>query len=454
MVLDNPLLPLIVGTAIVVVLVGKFKIHAFISLILASYAVGLISPEIPFNEVSATVAEQFGEILVGIGIPILMAAIIGTVLTGSGGAERIVRAFNDTAGEGREEYGLMGSSYVLSIPVFFDNVFYLLAPLARATRVRTGQKYTFYICTLAAGAIGTHTLIPPTPGPLAVANALDLNLGLAILVGIVVALPTTLLAGLGYGKWLNSRLDIPVRNALGSTEESIAERVDQSTQDLPGLFESSLPIVLPLGLIAGGTIIRTLFAEGATIVFLTDFLSDVNFALTVGAVIGILTYVRTTEIGLDTLGDELTGAVRSGGNIMAITGAGGAFGAMLGMTGIGGYVTDIFSDIGIPLLISAWLMAGFLRVTVGSATVSLITTAEIMAPLTGRLSVHPVWTMMAIGTGAMLFVWYNSSGFWIVKETTGMTQLETIKTFSFANTVIAISGLVIVYLLSTLFPLV
>ena len=263
MVLENPLVPFAVGVIAVVLLLVWLKLPAFVGLILAAMAIGIATPELAFETVPEALAEAFGETMVDIGIPILMAAIIGKCLMDSGAAERVVRAFLSITGEGNSEYALLGSSYVLSIPVFFDNVFYLLAPLGRSMKARTGVKYSLYISVLASGALATHMLVPPTPGPLAAAGSLGVDLGLAILIGSMVALPASLLGGIVYGTFLHNRVDFPLRDAMGSTPESLEEKAETPVEQLPGLIESSLPIALPVVLIASATVADALATEAS-----------------------------------------------------------------------------------------------------------------------------------------------------------------------------------------------
>ncbi|MDS0295288.1 GntP family permease [Halogeometricum luteum] len=452
MILSNPLIPLAVGVVLVVFLLVYLNLPPFVGLIIAALGVAVISSGVPLSEVPAQVAQAFGETLIGVGIPILMAAIIGKTLMESGAAARIVRAALSVTGQERSEYAILSSSYLLSVPVFFDNVFYLLAPLGRAMKSRTGVKFSLYMTVLCAGALATHTLVPPTPGPLAVANSLGVNLGLAILVGGVVALPTSLLGGVVYGKALNAREEFPLRESMGVSSEEVEEEMNESGTG-PGLLESLTPIVLPLVLIGSNTIAAAVYAEGATIRDVTAFAGDATLALTAAAMFSTYTYYRLEVRDLDVLNEELTGAIKSGGNIIAITAAGGAFGAMLNTTGVGEYVAGIVTGFGFSLLVAGWLIAALIRVAQGSATVALLTSAEIMAPLTGDLSVGAVYLMLAIGAGGMIAPWYNDSGFWIVSEVGGLTQTETFKTYSASATIMSVTCILLLLLLSSVVPL-
>ncbi|MFU8866745.1 GntP family permease [Natronococcus sp.] len=459
MVLESPIVPFVVGLVVVVALLVWLKLPAFVGLIIAAMAIGLTTPELATGEVAAQTAEEFGGVMVSIGIPILMAAIIGKCLMDSGAADRVVRGFLSWTGEKRSEYALMGSSYVLSIPVFFDNVFYLLAPLGRSMKARTGVKFSLYISVLAAGALATHMLVPPTPGPLAMAAELDVDLGLAILVGAAVAFPTSMLGGIVYGRFLNSREEFPLREAMGSDPEDLQERTDRPTSELPGLLESSLPIAAPVVLIAGNTTADVLadqgiIAEGGAIDAAASFLGDPNFALTAAAILAAYTYYRMEMQGDRNLfNNELTEAIKSGGNIIAITAAGGTFGAMLAIAGVGEWIAGGLEEVGLGLLFTGWAIAAVIRVAQGSGTVAILTGAGIMAPLAGDFDANAVYLMMAIGFGGMIAPWYNDSGFWVVSEVAGITQLETFKTYSAVCTVMSVSGLILVFVLQLLVPL-
>ncbi|MDG5821252.1 SLC13 family permease [Natronococcus sp. A-GB7] len=454
MVLSNPLIPFVIGLVIAVVLLVWVKLPAFVGLIIAAMAIGVVTPQIAFDAVPAQVAESFGDVMVSIGIPILMAAIIGKTLMDSGAAERIVRAFRSLTGEDQSEWALMGSSYVLSIPVFFDNVFFLLAPLGRSMKARTGVKFSLYISVLCAGALATHMLVPPTPGPLAMSAELDVDVGLALLVGVGLALPTSLLGGIVYGRFLHSREDFPLREAMGSSPESLKEKAETPVDQLPGLFESSLPIAVPVVFIASATITDALLGDGSFVADLAAFLGDPNFALTAAAMLSAFTFFRMEMDGDRSLfSDELTESIKSGGNIIAITAAGGTFGAMLEIAGVGQYIADGLVDFGLPLLFAGWLVAAVIRVAQGSGTVAILTGAAMMAPLTGDLTAHPVYMMMAVGFGGMIAPWYNDSGFWTVSKIAGITQAETFKTYSVVATIMSVSGLILVLAASVVMPL-
>ena len=200
----SPLVTFVAGLLVVVALLVWLDLPAFIGLIIAAFVVGVINslflPKFTPAEATTRVAEAFGNGMAGIGIPILMAAVIGKSMLESGSAQRIVRGFQSLLGKENSDVALLSSSTVLAIPVFFDSAFYLMAPLARSTRARLNRDYTLFIVVVGAGAAAAHVFVPPTPGPLAVAEEIDSNLGVTIAVGLVTAVPAALVSGLLYGR--------------------------------------------------------------------------------------------------------------------------------------------------------------------------------------------------------------------------------------------------------------
>jgi GntP family gluconate:H+ symporter len=456
----SPLVTFVIGLAAVVLLLVVLDLPAFVGLIISAFLVGVVNavfvPDFAPSDAAEATASAFGDGMAGIGIPILMAAIIGKSMLESGSAQRIVRGFQNVLGEGNSDISLWASSTVLAIPVFFDSVFYLLAPLARSMRARVGRDYTLFIVVVGAGAATTHVFVPPTPGPLAVADQIGVNLGMTIVLGVITAIPAAVLAGLVYGRWINNRLDIPLRDAMSTTTEELQEVADRDTQSLPGILESAMPIILAVVLVASFTFVDTfeaVYPVLGAIKPLVAFIGDKNVALTIAALAAAWTFYQYNDMDQEEWTEELTEALKSGGNIAAITAAGGAFGALLAASGIGDYITTALGGVGIPLLVSAWLIAAIVRIAQGSATAAMLTTAGIMAPQVPELAVHPAYLVMAIGAGGNIFSWYNDSGFWLVKEIGGLTQAETLKTWTVLTTIISITGIVTTLIVSTLFPM-
>lgn len=456
----SPLVTFLLGLFIVIALLVWIDFPAFIGLILAAFSVGVINAifvaDFTPAEAATAVAEAFGSNMAGIGIPILAAAVIGKSMLESGAAQRVVRGFQNVLGEENSDISLLGSSSVLAIPVFFDSVLFLMAPLARSMRARVGRDYTLFLVVVGSGAATAHVFVPPTPGPLAVASEVGSDLGVTILIGIITAIPAAILAGLVYGRWINARLDIPLRDTMATTTEELQEVADRPTSTLPGMVESLAPIIVAVGLIGSYTVVdafQEVYPSLELIEPVVVFLGEQNVALMLAAVVAAYTFYSHNDLTKSEWSEELTEALKSGGNIAAITAAGGAFGAMLAASGVGDYLANALQEVGVGLLVTAWLIAAIVRIAQGSATAAMLTAAGIMAPLVGQLSVNPAYLVMVIGAGGNIFSWYNDSGFWLVKEIGGLTQEETLQTWTVLTTVISVSGLITTLLVSSLFPL-
>ncbi len=249
----DPLVILAIGIASVLGLILVLRVNAFLALIISAIIVSLLAPGAVEDKI-ARVASSFGKSAGNIAIVIGLAAIIGECMMASGAADRIVQSFLKLLGEKRASWALMGSGFVLSVPVFFDTVFYLLVPLARSLFRRTNKNYLLYILAIAAGGAITHTLVPPTPGPLVMATTLGIDIGVMILVGAMVAFPAAV-AGLAVSAWLNRMIEIPFRDDKVVGTEDDDPQVPQTT---PSLFLSLLPVILPVALISANTALETM----------------------------------------------------------------------------------------------------------------------------------------------------------------------------------------------------
>jgi H+/gluconate symporter-like permease len=248
----HPLIILVVGIVTVVLMITALRMNAFVALITAAVVVSLLAPGDLAGKIGR-VATAFGNTAGSIGIVIALAVVIGKCMMDSGAADRIVRGFLSLLGEKRSSTALMASGFVLSVPVFFDTVFYLLVPLARSMHRRTGKHYIKYAMAIAAGGVITHSLVPPTPGPLIMADNLGIDIGAMIMFGALVALPAAIV-GMSFSAWVDRRTDIPMRPLGGELSEPEPFKDHQ----LPGLLVSLLPIILPVLLVSANTIVRTI----------------------------------------------------------------------------------------------------------------------------------------------------------------------------------------------------
>lgn len=449
----SPFLILALAIAIVVGMILVLRLNAFLALITAALVVSLLSPG-EFAGKVTRVAEAFGSVVGAVGIVIALASVTGKCLMDSGAADRIVRAFLRLLGEKRASFALLGSAFVLSIPVFFDTVFYLLVPLARSLWRRTHKNYILYVTAIVAGAATTHTLVPPTPGPLFAAERFNIDLGLMIGVGLLVGIPTGAIALLVCGI-INRLMPTPMRPYTSQTEtEPLPD--DQ----LPPLALSLLPVVLPVLLISTHTVAKALGGAGESVIAVTAILGNPNLALLVSAVIAMGLVVWKRKLSLKELTLRVDDALLSGGIVILITAGGGALGAMLRVAGIqdsvGSLVASGGHTVGIVILALAFLVAGLMKFAQGSSTVSIITTASMFAAMgitQEMLGCHPVYLATTICSGSLVGDWLNDSGFWVVARMSGLTEVETLKTFTVITGVVGTTGFGVALILSRLMPL-
>jgi len=399
------------------------------------------------------ITQEFGVTFGKIGLVIALACLIGRCLLASGAADRIVRAALSMVGEKGAPVAFLGSGFVLGIPVFFDSLFLLAIPLAKAMWLKLRKNYLLLIVAIIAGGSMTHSLVPPTPGPLYVASALGINISTMILAGLVVGLFTAS-AGYLYGVWLNRRMDIPFRETPEAIEklESLSAK---ETHELPSLFASLLPIVLPVLLIAGGTLIAQTEASTGLKNFF-KLLGDKNIALAIATGLALFTLARHLKNKKE-LTEQMQGALQEAGLIILICCAGGAFGAILLQTGIGPHLQSKVGEgaNSLWLLPLAFLVTTVIRAAQGSATVAMITAVGIVGSFAvGNLDYHPVYLALAIGCGSKPLPWMNDSGFWVISKMSGMTEKETLLTFTATLSIMGVTGIVVTMIGAKLFPMV
>lgn len=451
----GPLGCLILGVVLILFLLLYLRLHPFLALLISALACAVASDRIGWEQVLPTVSGGFADLMGRIGILLVLASIVGRCLVDSGAADRIIRAFVRLFGEGREQYSFLSSSFVLSMPVFFDMVFYLLAPLVRAAYARRQRDYTLMICAAAAGGAITHALVPPTPGPILVSEALGVSLGLTVGMGIILAAVPAVVGGVFYAKFLNRRLEIVPGEVYGESIEELEKLARRPDSELPPLWASLAPVVVPVLLIGLSTAGPLLLDPESAAARTIRLVGDKDLAFLLGATLGVLLVASRPGASLRQVTSSLEPAVVSGTSIAFITCGGGAFGRVLTDSGVGGVIAAAAQEWGMSLMLLAFLCAALLRIAQGSATVAMVTTAGIVAPTlaVSDPGFHPVYLVAVIGYGATTTPWMNDSGFWIVCKMAGITESETLKVWTLLLTVVAIAGLIWVRLVSWVFPL-
>ena len=457
----TPLGILIVALVVVVGGVLALKLHPFVILIIAAFVVALLTPNADASLAAPgqRVAEGFGKTALDIGIMIAMASILGTCLSAAGGAQRIVISIQRFVGERHTPLALLLAGFVLGIPMFAETVFYLLLPLARAAWDRTGRHYLLCVLSIVAGATMTHSLVPPTPGPLFVADALNVDMATMIGVGSVVGLIAAL-AGYAYACWADQRWPLQPKRA-GQAAESGDEHAPSdepppaAPATLPPLWAALLPILLPVVLISLESVSQsapTMFSP--TALSAIRLVGEKNVALSLAALAAIVVLHRAGG-GMSTVRRTIAEAVTEAGGIILVIAAGGALGGALRQAGLAQLSTGLATGAGIAVIPIAWLVTAIIRTAQGSATVAMITAAGVMGPivLDGSLACHPVYVAVAIGCGSKIGMWMNDSGFWVISRMSGMSETQTLRSASVMVLIEGTVGLIATLTLALAWPM-
>jgi gluconate:H+ symporter, GntP family len=417
-----------------------------------------------WQRVGQELADGFASTFRRLGIPVSMAAIIGLCLLESGAASRLVQAIMSLTGKRGTGPALTASGFVLGVPVFFDNVFYLLLPLAKGFARSHPGAYITAVMAIVVGATMAHSLVPPTPGPLLVAGPLQVSIGEMMLAGFIVgSLAAT--AGYLYGTLCQHWIKIeepalePPPTAAAVTQTPTSQAAETAPQLSLGL--AALPILLPIAIFGAAEILNFVLKHSSYFDWLQcvqprlDGLSDPNVVFLLGALVAILVLRKVRDAAL--VPKVVARGLHDAGTIILITCAGGAFGKTLQQLELATVLSESFDAVSNPwgLLILAFTLTAAIRVAQGSATVAMITSVAIIAPIadTVPLPFHRVYLALAIGCGSKLLPWMNDSGFWQVATMTGMTPGQTFRSFSIALTLMGLVGFAVTLLGAWIIPL-
>lgn len=443
----TPLLILLAvgGIAVLLFLVIVVRLQAFVALLIASIIVAILGG-VPLADIANQIQDGMGSTLGYISIVVGLGAMFGELLQISGGAERIARTMLKRFGEARAQWALGITGLIVSTPVFFDVALILFIPLVYSLAKRTGTSLLYYGVPLIAGMAVAHAFIPPTPGPVAVASILNADLGWVIMIGIIAGIPATAIGGVFFGKVLAKRIDIQVPAYM---ERDAGVPTDE--KELPSFGLVMTIILLPLVLILANTVATIQLEEGSTLRDILAFLGHPFIALIIATLFSF--YALGTLRGY-TRDDILQIASRSMepvGLIILVTGAGGVFGKVLIATGVGDALANAMAAANLPVVLLAFLIALVLRVSQGSATVSMVTSAGLIGPVIAQFNYSAgliACITIAIASGATMLSHVNDSGFWLVNRYFGMTEKDTIRVWTLVSSIVGLIGLIVVLIIS------
>ncbi|MCL6478572.1 MAG: GntP family permease [Peptococcaceae bacterium] len=446
--LQGPILLVILVLAIVFIIwsTGRSIMHPFLALLVAAYGIGL-SVHMPPQDIAKVIAEGFGGLMTNIGIVIVAGTIIGVFLEKSGAALKMAETVLKVVGPKRPTVAMSIIGYIVSIPVFCDSGFVILSSLKRALARSSKISIAALAIALSTGLYATHVMVPPTPGPLAAAGNLSVtNLGLVILIGMVVAIPTAVAGYLWARRFSSLPVEVPGDDGL-----SYEEMRSQYGQ-LPSAAMSFTPIAIPIILIALSSIANfpsKPFGSGAFKTIL-NFIGTPTTALLVGVALCFLLVPKTDK---KVLNDWVAKALKDAAVILIITGAGGSLGKMLGTTPITKYLGTALAQYNLGIFLP-FIIAAALKTAQGSSTVALVTTSAIMAPLLPAMGftteVARVLVVMAIGAGSMVVSHANDSYFWVVSQFSGLDVPTAYRTQTIATLIQGLVAIITVAVLTAI----
>lgn len=433
------LIMLVVAVVVLILLTARVKLNAFIALILVAFFYGLIIG-MPLLDIISHIRGGFGGTLGYIGIVIVAGTIMGTILEKTGAAFSMTNSILKLVGRKRSPLAMSIAGYVVSVPVFCDSGYVILTPLNKALAKETGKSMAVMSVALATGLYATHTMVPPTPGPIAAAGLVGADLGLVIGLGLVVSIPA-MLAGYLWATLFAKRYNIEPQ--LAEDYETVKAKYGT----LPSAFLSFMPLVVPIILILLKSIAEfptAPFGDGGFSTFLS-FIGDPVTALILGV---LLSFLLVKKASLGEAANEWTGeGIRNAALILAITGAGGAFGRILQNSPMVSFIENNLATLPLGILLP-FLVSAAIKSAQGSSTVAIITTASIMAPLLAGLGLNPALTVISIGAGAMVVSHANDSYFWVVSQFSDMDVKTAYKAYTTSTLVEGLAAFAVVLVLS------
>ncbi|MDB9927686.1 GntP family permease [Flavobacteriaceae bacterium] len=439
------LLSVFIGVAVLVFLILKFKMQPFLGLLISSILVGILAG-VPPLEIMATVKQGMGSTLGFVAVVVGLGAMFGAILEHSGGAEALAQYLLKAFGEKNASWALMITGFFIAIPVFFDVAFIILIPLVYSLQRKTKKSLLLYAIPLLAGLAITHAFIPPTPGPVAVADILNADLGWVILVGFIVGVPTAIISGPIFGKFIASKIFIAAPKIID----------EKAISNFPPISLILTIISTPILLIVLNTLLNSSISSGLnwskTTIAWIQMIGHPFSALIIANLMAWYLLGIRREVSKTILSKITSASLAPAGIIILLTGAGGVFKQMLITTGTGEMLANYFSSIGLNLLLFAFLAAVTVRILQGSSTVAMITAAGITSSLiTSPLGgFHTALIVIAIAAGASILSHVNDSGFWLVSNYLGLSEKDTFRSWSVMTLILALSGLSMVLLLSLL----
>ncbi|MDO4429840.1 MAG: GntP family permease [Lonepinella koalarum] len=433
---------LIASIALLLLLIIKFKVHAFVALVLVSLLTALATG-MPVDKILPTLLNGFGSTLASVALLVGLGAMIGRLLEITGGAKVLADTLINKFGEKKAPFALGVASLLFGFPIFFDAGLVVMLPIIFSVAKQFGGSLFRYAFPAAGAFAVTHAFLPPHPGPVAAGDILGANIGLLTIIGVILALPTWYSATYLYGLYLGKKFNLPLPKSFLNS----APINETAVQNPPSFKKVLVILLLPLCLIMLDTVLNTLAVakviDGSAVwVQSLRLIGKTPIALLISLLVTILLLKEQRSFEqIEKICDNALGPICA---IVLVTGAGGMFGGVLRTSGIGDVLAKMFADTGMPVIVAAFLISTALRIAQGSATVALTTTSALIAPMvaatTGLSQFDLCFIVIAIASGATAFSHVNDSGFWLVSRFLEMDTKTTLKTWTVMETLIGIVG--------------
>lgn len=433
----------VLSVVLLIVMISKLKVHAFLSLLIISVFFGLCAG-IPLAELPDIIAGGFGSTMTSIGIVIVCGVVIGTFLEYTGGAQKIADAILKVIGIKRATYATSITGAFVSIPVFCDSGFVILNPIIKGISRRGKIPYAALVVALMAGLLCTHSFIPPTPGPVAAAALYGAEIGQVMFYGLIVSIPVVIVCSI----WANSRFvkgafpDVATESEVDAAQEEEFHKVVAHAPSTPMSF---IPVALPILII----ILKSFFgdAEGNIIQQILNFVGTPWLALLIGVAI---CFLLPTKLDETVTNGWVAKSLGNAAEIMCITAAAGGFAKVLQATTIGDTLTGLVLGAGLPAVFVPYLMAALINLAQGSATVALTTVGGILGPMLPALGLNPVVATLATAAGSLSFCHTNSSYFWCVTKLGGLKLTQSYRLITLTSVIMGLVAMVVICILNVL----
>jgi GntP family gluconate:H+ symporter len=450
----------LVGIAVIVVLITRFKIHPFLGLTIGSLVVGAIATR-PMADTVTSFSTGVGSTVAGVGLLIALGAMFGRLLADSGAADQIVDTIVGRASARALPWAMALVGALIGLPMFFEIGLVLLMPVILLVSRRSGMSLMAVGIPALAGLSVMHGLVPPHPGPLVAIDALGADLGITLGLGVLIAIPTIVVAGPLFARFAARWVDVAAPATFVTEREEQLARVggggssggtgasdagfDDAGVRRPSFGVTLFTVLLPVVLMMGKALADIFATDGNAVRTVLDFLGTPMIALLLAVLVAMVTFGRGSGMDLRQVAGSLEKSLPPIAGILLIVAAGGGFKQTLIDTGIGTVIADAVQDSSVSVLLLAWLVAVLIRLATGSATVATVTASGVLAPLADQLSTGETSLLvLAIGAGSLFFSHVNDAGFWLVKEYFGVSVVQNLKTWSAMETLISVTGLVLV----------